>query len=481
MSVRRNALIYLISYVFISLVCNISVLCLQGSTLEQLKMMGCLYFFELLFFLLLNGKAHGRFLNFSNVFVLILFMFHFGQLMIHSFFTGIYSHVRFLLLLNVDEAFYGFLHMHRAFSAICIGALMSALKDGRKIVSLKSVCINQTYNFESVAKKIVLLTFPVKLVLDIVTLFISLVNGGTAARQWVNSFPNVFLYWGKISLVGFALLLLIYRNKPVLQKKIFIFIEAYILLMMVSGIRSENVGYLCVFAFLYFASKIKKTRLVNLVLYSALGLLVLTFIVVVGQFRGFSDKSISAFVELFVEYLTKKNVLLSLMDTCGDTGYTALCVINKWLPAYGPTYGDSYYLGWFAIIPNIPEIFTFPGTITAASSFPLRMQAAGTLSNSYLNIGGSLIGELFFNFGLYGTLIFATIFGFFVGRVSYKSNHYIDTNNFYGMMWTIPVMFAVTYWVRDYFGGGIREMVWGPLVGILVISILKNRKSTQSI
>ena len=37
-------------------------------------------------------------------------------------------------------------------------------------------------------------------------------------------------------------------------------------------------------------------------------------------------------MEYFSKAFTEKNVILFLFDQLGDTGYTAQCVINKWLP-----------------------------------------------------------------------------------------------------------------------------------------------------
>ncbi|MPN01740.1 hypothetical protein SDC9_148951 [bioreactor metagenome] len=152
-------------------------------------------------------------------------------------------------------------------------------------------------------------------------------------------------------------------------------------------------------------------------------------------------------------------------------------VINRWLPRYGPSYGDAFYLGWTAIIPNIPGIFTWPGAITNLSCFSLKLQATGVLSSSYTNIGGSLIGELFFNFGFAGGAIFAVAFGVFIGLISGKCTYFLSSDNYHGFIRVIALMFATIYWVRDYFGGEIRVMVWGPLICYLIIHIIGGYKS----
>ena len=91
------------------------------------------------------------------------------------------------------------------------------------------------------------------------------------------------------------------------------------------------------------------------------------------------------------------------------------------------------------------------------------------MSHSYENIGGSLIGEFFFNFDLLGGVFVALFFGLFIGWVSRNSSYCFITNNYYSLVLYIPIMFATIYWVRDYFGGGVREAVWGILFAYYIV------------
>ena len=440
-----------------------------------LSFLGVLSFLEFVLFLVLNARMTKTLFNYASVFLSVLFLFNFGQLMIYTFFRPIYSHVRFLVLMPAADAAYGFRFMHAAFMAVCLGALIGAgcVKGGvEKAVSEKLTLIRE--NGERFAQSILLLTFPVKIAIDIACVVISFADGGQAARTWLNEFPNVLVYYAKASLVGFALWIVATREQPKKQLGIFVFIECYILLMMVSGIRSENVGYLLVLLFVFMVNRKKKIRILTVLLSAVILLFVMVFIITVGEFRIVEEKNIQSFAEMFRYYLTEKNIVLYFFDICGDTGYTAQCVLNKWLPEHAPSYGNAYYLGILAVIPNIPGVFTFPGDMTEASYFALKLQQNDALYAGYKNIGGSLLGESFFNFGLLGGCLFAILIGVLAGIISKKMMQGFAEKNYIKLSMVLPASFAMIYWVRDYFGGGIREVVWSPILCCLIpLFILK--------
>lgn len=482
MIVKKNAFIWSLIFIIISISCNVAVFFQRGDEESQIFVLGYILLVELVFFLIANCKVSNHVLNFGMVFIIVLFIFNFGQVIINTYFKSLYPHVRFLLLLSKEDAIFGFKYINLAFSTLCMGLLIAQIRLSNSKISEKDIFMNSHLDFKGIAHYVILLTFPIKLIIDIITLVVSVTVGGEVARTLLNTLPNVLVYWGKISLIGFALLLVIYKNEEYKQNRVFFFIEAYILLMMISGVRSENVGYLLIFAFIYVACREKKVPIPKTIIYGLIGIVLLAFIIAVGEYRNVNTKSIGGFFEVFFNDLTKKNVVFSLLDNLGDTGYTAQCVINKWLPLYGASGGDSYYLGVFSVLPNIPRLFTFPGMITEKSCFAIKIQKAKTLSENYLNIGGSLIGEQFFNFGLIGGVIATFIIGIFLGKISSKCSVYFKEKNYYGLIRIIPIMFATIYWVRDYFGGEFREVIWGPLVFYIIINLLqKNRYTISSV
>lgn len=450
-------------YGFIASLCSYLAF-ISGPTDSSLVVVGYYSAVVLFLYLIFDYKINHRF-TYSALFVLILYLFHFGQLMLLTFFSDSYEHVRFLLLLDTSQALYGFRVMLASLSALCFGVLLKSAC--YKTVQLDGMQYH--VDWERFSKRIIYATFFVKFILDVATLFISLTAGGDYARLFVNTFPNVLLFYGKISLLGFAMLLVSLKYKPQKQQKLFFCIVGYILIMMLSGIRSENVGYLAIFLFIYLQSRLKPLKVRQFLLYGVYAFLGLTFIVAVGQFRSYADKSIDSFTELTDELLTKQNVVLGLFDTCGDTGYTAQETLNAYLPRYSPSYGDAYYKGIIAVIPNLVPSLIDVGQITESSSCPIKLQRTNVLNSNYQNIGGSFLAELYMNFGVCGGIFMCFIWGLFFGWVGKKSAIAFATNNMYQLIIMVPIMFASVYWVRSYFGGGIRETVWDILFGLFIL------------
>ena len=73
------------------------------------------------------------------------------------------------------------------------------------------------------------------------------------------------------------------------------------------------------------------------------------------------------------------------------------------------------------------------------------------------------------NFGDVGGIIMCFVWGLFFGYIGKKSAIAFETNNIYQLLILFPIMFATVYWVRSYFGGGIREVVWDILFGLFIL------------
>ena len=98
--------IFAVLYGLIALVCC-WVAFSSGYTISSLEKVGYCSSIILFVYLYIDFKINKKF-TYSALFVIILYLFHFGQLVLLTFFSSSYEHIRILLLLDTNHALYGF-------------------------------------------------------------------------------------------------------------------------------------------------------------------------------------------------------------------------------------------------------------------------------------------------------------------------------------------------------------------------------------
>ena len=417
---------------------------------------------ETVIFGFLQKKITGEYFTFATLFFLILALFHFGQVWICGFWGNLAETLRFRIVINYFVSSDSVKAMRLINISFCLfgTGLMTQTYRQNNDANYSDNMVDDSY-YQRIAKRIIFVTFPIKIIIDSIFLFYSFAYDFSTALQWNGNFPDFIKIIGNFSIIGFGLLIVSLRKHRSNQLRVFLFIAAYLVLLMISGKRSETVSYLVILAFVYFMTsqrRIKKVR--TIIIVCILGYFLLTFLYTTVRFRSNEDKTFAGFFDLFVDLLFKRNIIMEAMREYGNTGYTPICVLINWLNTYSPSYGKSYYLGSLLIFPNIGGII---GRINTEAAYAVQLQNYNMVMPGFRNIGGSIIGELFFNFGVIGGLVFSFIFGCILGKVSNKFNSIIRGNRLNSLMYMLPIMFATTYWIRDTFGNCIREIVWGLL------------------
>lgn len=461
-SYGNNSLMLKTLYFFVAIMCILTSYMYHNKE-NVFFVLGVCCLIELFIYLYVNKRIMGSLLNYSAIFIIVLFVFHFGQVMLLAFFEDIIIKYQMRIVLSYFSELDALSAM-RIINIAFVGMSFGTLKKNKLSRQNNIVGSLSTHNDVAVHKwagLIICTTFPIKLFVDVMLLYRSFTLGFTTSSHWLQSFPNFIRSIGNISMVGFALLVLSQRQDQKKQLVTYCSIVGYLLILMLSGWRSENVAYLVVITFIYIRSRQKKIRISRIVAYGLLLYLLLGVLYTVVSVRFSVDRSFSAYLDAFEKVLVgDKNVILESLREYGNTGYTAICVLKLWLNNYSPSYGKSYLLGVTAVLPNIMGL---PGKLTTASTFALDLQNKGMVISSYRNIGGSILGEFFFNFGIVGGIIFAYLIGCLIGLVNRQVEKYIHSSDILVVVYYIPIMFGSLYWIRDAFSGGIRDVIWGMM------------------
>lgn len=438
---------------------------------------GILGLVEVAVFVVACFIVEGRLLSFATMFAVILFLFTYGQPLLAAVYPDYPGQIRLSLLFNEQTLLDAMSVINLAFVALLSGTLCM-LSFSTAAPKEKRGCVGGRLTeaeWRRVGRTIVVLTLPVKMAIDGYYLLLSFTSGFLVARDWLEHFYNILIAYGNIAFFGLAFLMVLYSDDRKVRNGIFGFVMVYLLVIMAAGVRSENVAYLCGFFLVYMLSSKRHLSALQVVGIVAAAFVLLGFLQAVTSFRDASSRDFAGLLEILIKSITVKNPIFSTLDEFGNTCYTAICVIELWLPGHPAFNGMSYLEGLTAIVPSL---FGICGALTEQSCFPILLQKAGTLNSEYFNIGGSVLGEFFFNFGLTGGVLAAFVFGLGVGFVSRKIVLAIENRDYGGLVFLIPVVFAATYWVRDYFGGRVREVAWCVLMAYVVISyVLAKRKS----
>ena len=430
------------------------------------SLIGCL---ENVLFLFAYRSITGYFLSFSVVFIECLFIFHFGQILLLGFFYSYLDNIKIVInLLGADVLIDTYSIINTVFVSIIFGVLSSEMNIVQQWISsnihggeqyrIDKCCFNYQL-LKRRAIQIIMITFPVKFFIDMYRVYLGIVEGLDASFALKKICPDIFVSWGRLSMVGALLLLIAYREKTKKQTALLILIICYTLLTMAGGNRGEGVAFICVATLLYLNDK--KIKKIYQLLMCVLGYLLCTFLSGVVYVRGHGGNLISAFGAV----ISEQSVILNALREYGQTGYTAVCVAYANMNGHIPSMGESYYYGMASVFPNIDASI---GKYSHLSNFGFMLQESNYLSGEYFNIGGSIIGELLFNFGNYYSVIPAFILGYFIGYISRELHRRLRHDISYRITYYLVPLVGIIYWIRSYFEEIVRWVVWGLIFCFMI-------------
>ena len=231
---------------------------------------------------------------------------------------------------------------------------------------------------------------------------------------------------------------------------LFLGITMYKGLLMVSGSRQEALCFLIIWFYLYyFVLQILDIRkILMLALATFIGL---NFINAIGRIRSGDQISL----DLVWQAMSSSEGDSMLGDMMGEFG-SAFCTLIVAI-AYTPSavafgLGRSYIAGVFSIIPLLVA------QIPALKEAVLFVRQAP--ASVYFALGGSYIGETYYNFAWMGAIVCAII-GWFVGYCQY---HMFEKryNGGYPIraIWGAILSTAMLLLIRGYFTDMVQKLVW---------------------
>ena len=159
------------------------------------------------------------------------------------------------------------------------------------------------------------------------------------------------------------------------------------------------------------------------------------------------------------------NFLLKMLDEFGGTVGTVIFTFDE-VPRYLDFHnGQSYIKAWMLVGFNINGILN---QISKEISYTL-------LFSNRFHLGGSYIGELYYNFGLF-SYAFAPLVGLFIGKISEMSDYCLENKLVIEFAVLVMPVYGAISWVRGYFDSFTRSFVWGTVFILFLYFVCRRIK-----
>jgi oligosaccharide repeat unit polymerase len=417
-------------------------------------------------------RAGEDLFSLSIIFIFFTYLFNFGQLFMYAFQIKNYSNYDVVGWIPTDILKNACLFTTVSIFFITLGIIIVWLKNKKAIL----IC-DEAENEKNLKHifQIGLVLFCIGILPKFFLLFsqfrLYATGGYINTYNAVNfSGGGVLVTFSDMAEYGLAMILIgLQKNK---RKCNFIFFGALLfeLITMFTGNRSKAVMCILMFLFIYvkLIRKIKIKDMIIIIFCGYIGLSLLTFL---SRVRTLIHIDFSTLFQQFIYSFFQHSPIFDALAEFGSTMLT-LCYTISVYPRYVThTYGVNYLLSFLVAIPNVGGILNrFRSAFEYITSNPFAV------TYQHVALGGSFLGELYFNFNNFGA-IFAIIIGFIVGIVSSNLHFAIKEKKWMKLSICMILFPSILWLVRNYFSGLIRGFVWTSIIIIIIGFFVNNKKN----
>ncbi len=337
-------------------------------------------------------------------------------------------------------------------SAICLGIFMARSAKNTLDLSHSQVVLSDRdlQLMRKVSTYIIIFTLIPFLYVDI-TRLIHTMTSGYGDIYHIAERDVLLKYFEHIShLFRPAVILLMVSNckKTKVATSILVIFSIYSLTMMLSGARMVALIYVLSIIVVYVRFVLKRITVFKFVMITLLGLLVFTSLPVLSTMRrsGVSRNYYSEATSVVAEAGG------SINSAIREFGGTQVSVIYSIMFTRDFNYGKTYVASLLCISPKLPSSLD-KTNLAFTRSFPERYQQS---------LGGSCIGEAYYNFG-WLSILFFLIVGLLLGKLE-KKICLVSRSNLLTSVFCLALIPGFFTWVRDFFMIFVFTAFWIPVI-----------------
>lgn len=396
-----------------------------------------------------------------NIFAFFSLMFHCGQLIKEGFNIEGTVPLPFEYYgdaMTIQKSFTFFL-LSQTVYFIAVGISCGKLQKEKKVNKRQA-------DISIYGKILVLIGVIPRLYIDILSLVGARANGyeGVYSIYFPQAIQSIAFFFDA------GLFFLLYAQTDRRKQKFYLVaVIIYKCIIMSTGARQDKVAFLLVWLYVYFfiINKITVKKLALLVVVCIAGFM---FISAIGTIRVNDTVSLSQTLSL-LQSGTMNNVIGGALGEFGSA-FDTLEVAIKYTPSEIPFgWGKSYVAGLLSIIPLlVNQIPSLAKAVMFVNQLPKHVTFA---------LGGSFLGELFYNFSWFG-IIGSSVVGAFITKLH---NGIVDDSScdiFYKAWYSILAT-AMILFVRGYFTDMMQKLVWTYIAIYIIRMYLAKRETGKDI
>ncbi|MED3662286.1 O-antigen polysaccharide polymerase Wzy [Ureibacillus terrenus] len=452
---KTNKLIALILYLVLGIF--ISYVSYYQNVPNSVLILSIIIILHFILSILILEITNSKIFSLSGIFVILSYLFHFGQIILIGLFPK-YKFQQFFILdyVNFYQLQQATVYQLHIITAVVTGIVLATIKKNNKIRKKTSKLNFKESRITTITAGWVILTicFPIRLMTDLSKIRASF--SGNYFDTFRTGESGVIGFLGYFAFIGIALLIMGYSiNKKRMSTIIFILSISYLIFTMVSGGRGQQLTIILMLLYIFF-NCVYKLKIRNVIVLLVGVYLLIPFLNTIFFIREIGIDSFYSFIKEYENSLNN-NPILKLLEELGATQYTVILTMERIEEsAFGLSYLSALPLV-FVNIGGILDPFVYMSTYQKSLKVPY--------------IGGSYIGELFFNFRYFG-IIFAIFIGIFINTISTKLKELLVEKKYLNAAIYLPMFTYFLWWVRDTFSGWIRPTIWGYVFIVIIIMIL---------
>lgn len=420
-----------------------------------------------LFYQLIVIYFFERKISFYLLFLMLSFLFSFGQCYTKLFFPLIVNEN----FISVGNGFFSSKEIYDSSFIVLFFSLFMSI--GYIFFKAKVNINNNKYNENYMENKCLKLTGWILLSISIVPIFVMKIRDIQIINEsgYIDTLANPEGIYKFFSLLeGFfpsaiIILLLADRKRTFLVLSI---LGVYLLLELVGGSRISVFRFAIILFLMWLAkNKLTPLKVVILLLVGFIGMGVLSNVSSMRLDGSLSISQLFNFADAFS--VNEDNLLYKTLYEMGNTQVINIIVFTRCPDIIGYCYGSSIWKALSSAIPNFGFWDIHPAMINTDYTFSIFF-------TDRCGLGSSIYAELFWNFGFLFGLLFSTLIGVLLCYLSNSLDRQYAQNNNIKVFLFLRLMYFIIFLVRTDITMFGRDFIYYTISPIVLCYLIKSIK-----